>query len=362
VKHWQELEHILDRVLRLARDGRGAALAVVTRIRGSAYRRAGAKMLIEDDGAFIGGVSGGCLEADVREVGLEVIRTGRARVLHYDTGGDDTQLWGLGLGCEGEVDLSVQPISPAAALGPWAAVRDRLRGDAPITLSTVVGEGAAADAGGDAAAPFVDPAGDPAVAAAAAEALRTRQPRLDPIGARTIFTDVLFPPPKLLICGAGDDARPTVAFAAAAGFRVFVADHRRAYLTAQRFPETQRLLLMRSDDPSDELPADRDTYVVVKTHALKHDTGWVRRLIAGDVRYLGVLGPRARLDKILAGLGVAPDKRVVERIFGPVGLDLGADGPEQVGLSIVAELLAVRSGRTPRHLRDRTEAIHDGAS
>jgi xanthine/CO dehydrogenase XdhC/CoxF family maturation factor len=233
LKHWQELKHILERVTALGQAGRHAAVAVVTAIDGSAYRRPGAKLLIDDEGGFLGGVSGGCLEED----------------------------------------------------------------------------------------------------------------------------DVLLPPPKLLVCGAGDDARPMVTFATAVGFRVFVADHRPAYLTEARFPEACGLFLTRPEEATVELPRDRQTYVVLKNHSLERDTAWIRRFIATDVPYIGVLGPRVRTQKILAKLGVAdgPDSA---RVFGPVGLDVGADGPEQVGLSIVAELLAVHSGRKPQHLRERIQAIH----
>jgi len=117
VKHWQELGQILDRVLRCAREGRPAALAVVTRIQGSAYRRPGARLLVDESGGLLGGVSGGCLEEDVRQVGLQVLRSGRTRVLHYETGDDDSKVWGLGLGCDGAVDLVMQPVLPEGAAG-----------------------------------------------------------------------------------------------------------------------------------------------------------------------------------------------------------------------------------------------------
>jgi xanthine/CO dehydrogenase XdhC/CoxF family maturation factor len=366
VKHWQEMAHILDRVLRLGREGRSTALAVVTKIHGSAYRRPGARLLIDGEGGFIGGVSGGCLEEDVRDVGLGVLRSGEARVLHYDTGGDETRLWGLGLGCDGEVDILVQPIQPAATfgqVGPWARVRELLDGDAPLAIATVSEEGASGDIvlvgpAGRLTGRLEDAADDDAAAAAAAAALASGKPSLIAReGGRRIFADVLLPPPKLVVYGAGDDARPTVAFAAAAGFRVLVADHRPAYLTAERFPEAQKLYLVRpEDEAAAAIPADRDTYAVVKTHSLARDTAWVKRLLATSVPYVGVLGPRTRLEKIFAALGTA----AAGRLYGPIGLDLGADGPEQVGLSIVAELLAVRAGRAPRHLRERKEAIHVG--
>ena len=359
MKQWQELGQVLDRALRLAHAGQPAALAVVTRIRGSAYRRPGARLLIEEGGSALGGVSGGCLEEDVREVGLQVLRTGRSRVLHYETGGDDTKVWGLGLGCDGEVDIVVQPVTPEAARGTWTRVRELLEGDAPFALATVVedGGGAAVVVAGESgrlAGGSADAAIDAEMEAAAAAALRARRSSLRPVGPRTIFAEVLVPPPHLLVCGAGDDARPLVAAATALGFRVVVADHRSAYLTAERFPQARKLLLIRPGDEAAELPAGRRTYAVVMTHSLKRDAEWLRRLAATDVPYLGVLGPRARTDRIVSEMGASGR----ERIFGPVGLDLGADGPEQVALSILAEVLAVSSGREPRHLRERAVAVH----
>lgn len=358
MKHWQETEQILDRVVRLCREGRSSALATVTRIEGSAYRRPGAKLLIEDDGAVLGGVSGGCLEEDVRQLGLQVIRDGRSRLRHYATGDDETKVWGLGLGCDGQVDVLVQPVPPEAARGAWAQVRNLLQGEAAFALSTLLEEGGGGGvlAVGESGrlAGSLDPEGDADIEAAATAALRARRSGRQAFGSRSVFTEILVPPPTLLVCGAGDDARPLVAFSAAAGFRVWVVDHRTAYLTPERFPGARKLLPLRPEEGAAGLPGDGDTYAVVMTHSLKRDTDWVRTLVATNAPYVGVLGPRARTAKILEELGV--DRG--ERVFGPVGLDLGADGPEQVAISIVAELLAVRSGREARHLREREAAVH----
>jgi xanthine/CO dehydrogenase XdhC/CoxF family maturation factor len=359
LKHWQELGQILDRVLRLARARESCALATVTHIRGSAYRRPGARLLIEPDGSGLGGVSGGCLEEDVREVGLQVLRNGASRLLHYETGGDDTKVWGLGLGCDGEVDILVQPVPPEAALGVWAQVRERLEGDAPFAIASPLEEGAPGTVlvigeSGRLAGRLDDADAEEAALAAAEPALRGRRALAQRVAPRRVFVESLVPPPRLLVCGAGDDARPLVAAAAAVGFRVVVADHRAAYATRDRFPQAQQVLLLRAGDETSEVPADARTYAVVMTHSLKRDTEWVKRLAAADVAYLGVLGPRARTERMVAEL---PGGRR-ERIFGPVGLDLGADGPEQVALSILAEVMAVASGREPRHLRERAVALH----
>jgi len=352
VKHWQETGQIVERLVRLTGDGRRSALATVTRIVGSAYRRPGAKLLIEDGGAMHGGVSGGCLEEDVRQIGLRVIESGLARLRHYATGDDEDKVWGLGLGCNGEVDVVIQPVAPDS-VATWTRLADLLAGDAPIALAYPLQEGAP---GGVTvvveSGRWAGPA-DAAIETAAHEALRARRSGWTGAGGRTVFVEVLTPPPRLLVCGAGDDARPLAAFAAATGFRVAVADHRPAYLTAERFPGARTLLPMRPTDDA-VLPSDRDTYAVVMTHSLDRDTEWVRRLLGTDAPYIGLLGPRARTEGILSKLGAAGS----DRVFGPVGLDLGADGPEQVAVSIVAELLSVWSGRELRHLREREATVH----
>jgi xanthine/CO dehydrogenase XdhC/CoxF family maturation factor len=356
VKHWQETRQVLGRAVQLGHAGRACALATVTAISGSAYRRPGAKLLIEDDGGMLGGVSGGCLEQDVRLVGLDVIRGGRSRLRHYATGDDESKVWGLGLGCDGEVDVLIQPITAAAALGAWSSALTLLEGDERFALATTLEEGAAGGVLVVTEAGRVAGDDEPLLAAAAQAALRSGRAERREAGGRAAFAELLAPPPKLIVCGAGDDARPLVAAASTAGFRVVVADHRPAYLAAERFPEAWKVVAIRPEEPSAELPAGEGSLAVVMTHSLRHDTEWVRRWSATDVAYVGVLGPRARTERILEAVPAARDGRV----YGPVGLDLGADGPEQVAISIVAELLSVCSRREPRHLREKELQVHAG--
>ena len=149
---------------------------------------------------------------------------------------------------------------------------------------------------------------------------------------------------------------PLVERAAEVGFRVTVADHREGLLRHARFPRAAALLLARAEDAAVELPPPARSLAVVMTHSFRHDREWVRRLLAAGVSYVGLLGSRDRGDKIRREIGAESDPR----LFHPVGLDLGADGPRQVAISIVAELLAMVARRTPRRLCERTEAIHAG--
>src|SRR5918995_256558 len=138
MKHWRETAEVVDRAIALASAGRRAAVATVVRIAGSSYRRPGAKFLIEDDGQTLGGVSGGCLEADVRDIGLRVIRDGTPTLVHYETGADDRTVWGLGLGCNGSVDIFLQPATEPRALQSLREIRARLEGASGFAIVTTI--------------------------------------------------------------------------------------------------------------------------------------------------------------------------------------------------------------------------------
>jgi xanthine/CO dehydrogenase XdhC/CoxF family maturation factor len=360
VKQWKETAEILGRVRRLAEVGQRAALATVTHIRGSAYRRAGAKLLVAESGETAGGVSGGCLESDVRETGLAVLRDGVPRRLHYDTGDDENKVWGLGLGCSGSVDIFVQPAGLASGGDVVARALEMLEGDAAFSVSTIIrGEGreggaAVCGSGGILASSTGDAGLDRELARHAAPHLAARESALHEVAGFGVFTEVLLPPPHVILFGAGDDAMPLCAYASDAGFRVCVVDHRQAFLSLERFPGASRLIHRRSEHGLEELPISPRTYAVVMTHSLSHDREWARRLLATDVPYIGVLGPRARTAEILQKIGAEGSGRV----YGPVGLDVGAEGQEQIAVSILAELLAVHASREPSHLREKEGAIH----
>jgi len=365
VKQWQETLEILHRLAALTAAGQQAAVACVVQIAGSAYRRPGARFLIAPDGSTLGGISGGCLEEDVRQTGLATMKTGHCRLLHYETGDDDDALWGLGLGCNGEVDVFVVPTSRPGFGDATERLRQLLSSDKAFSVITIVAdldgedrmlEGRVLIPPGVAETPLGtgDAELDDALWAAAAEALEASASRIIETHGVRAFIETFEPPPVAVVCGAGDDAMPLVAGATEVGFRVIVVDHRPAYLTAERFPRAWRLIQALPEDDAEGIPTTDDTFVVLKTHNLVRDKAWARRFLATPIPYLGLLGPGARCREII---DQAPaDQR--HRIYGPIGLDLGAEGPEQVGLCVVGELLAVRSNRQPQHLRDRKTAIH----
>jgi xanthine dehydrogenase accessory factor len=358
MKNWQETYRIMRRLKEARQTGRRAALVTIVDIAGSTYRRVGAKLLVEEGGPVEGHISGGCLEDDVRQAALDAIRDNAPRLAHYDTSDAEDVVWGLGLGCNGQVDLWIEPMDPAAP-SRVETVLEQMDGTRAFSVSVQL-------PGGDGGAGWM-------VSRSAAVVASTFEPALSAIvhtkagellaagasaqwnrGETRIFTEVLTPPPRLVVCGAGDDARPLVALAAEIGFRVVVVDHRAAYLEPGRFPGAEQWVKARSEDPLPAGLGTGDEFVIVKTHTARHDRQWIRHFAQSGFRYLGLLGPRARREEILSAL--TPEER--GRVHAPVGLDLGADGAEQVALSVVAEALAVYAGRPGGPLKDRTGPIH----
>ena len=359
MKHWHETREVLDFLALVLGEGQRAALATVVRVRGSAYRHEGAKLAVAEDGTTAGNVSGGCLEQDVREVALQVIRTGRAELRSYCSSADEIEAWDLGVGCEGRVDVLFEPVRET-----WPRERALLDGRAPFAVCTVLPGSGEQGAGSRLIVTPDDAEGDlgssaltAGTVACARDLLGSDDSGIHELAGRMVFIDVFEPPPQLVILGAGDDARPLARFAADVGFRVVMVDRRPGYLTRERFPAAARLLESRGDGLAAVLPLDPACYAVVMTHNFADDLAYVRALLKTPAAYIGMLGPRQRTERILRTL--AAETQIEEgRVYGPVGLDIGTDGAEQVALSVIAEILAVRSGRRARSLRERAAPIH----
>ncbi|MBL9202243.1 MAG: XdhC family protein, partial [Opitutaceae bacterium] len=177
-----------------------------------------------------------------------------------------------------------------------------------------------------------------------------------------LFAETVLPPTALVIYGAGDDAQPLARLARELGWHLSVADPRAALATPRRFPTADRIVVAPAHELVAKTAPDAATLAVVMTHHYVHDVPLIRDLIGRPLAYLGLLGPRQRAEKILSdlaaqGIAISPAQRA--RLHAPVGLDLGADGPEQVALAILAEMQAVLTGRDARPLRERTRPIHE---
>lgn len=329
----KELQAIVDTLL--MEDAERAVLATLVSVEGSSYRRPGARLLVTASGRRIGSISGGCLEEDVMARAARVQATGQPDAVVYDTTSENDLVWGVGLGCHGIVRVLLEPLQPRP---PWAkTLAANFVHRRPTALAVAHGGGDPARWGTRLAAP-----GDCA----------------DP---EAMFVDLIAPPPALAIFGAGDDAKPLARLAKDLGWHVTIADPRAAFATAARFPTADAFVIGSADQLVADVAPGADALAVVMTHHYVHDVPILRGLLTRPLAYLGLLGPKKRAEKILDDLvaqGAAITDADRTRLHAPVGLDLGADSPEQVALSILAEMQATLTRRDARPLRERTQPIH----
>ena len=350
--------------------GQPSVLATLVNVVGSAYRRPGAAMVLFADGTSAGGISAGCLESDVRAHAERVLAAAAPTVLHYDLGQDDP-LWGLGMGCKADIDVLLEPLGAGAVPAHLAFAR-RLRTERRygVVATVFTSEGAApplasrlwlteradraygterADEayGTDGGNVPPGPARE-AIRAAAVLALAARRSTVEehrgPWGRVAAFYDVVIPPIALLACGAAD-ARPLVHLAAELEWAATLVEG-----------DAQHTGLDAAPAP------DARTAAIVMTHRYERDRALLAELLPSPAGYIGVLGPRARTAQLLEDLrreGIVPSEEVLERLFAPVGLDVGAETPEEVAVAIVAEVQAVFSGRVGGQLRQRKGPIHE---
>jgi xanthine dehydrogenase accessory factor len=303
------------------------AVATVVATRSSAPRPVGSKLFVRDDGSIEGSVSNGCVENDVILAAQEVLAGGEPRLITY--GITDEMAFGVGLPCGGEIDVFVEPE----------------RGDQSDVVLTVV-------AGEDVGQKLHDPELEQT-------ARRRGRSHVFELEGRTIFADVSVPPPRLFVYGAIDTAETLCAAAKLLGWRTIVADARPRFATAERIPSADELLVLWPDEALAHVAPDAATAVVVLTHDDKFDLALVRGALATEAFYLGWLGSRRNQERrrgLLLEEGVTDED--LERVSGPAGLDLGAASPEEMAVSILGEILAVRAGRSGGLLRETSTRIH----
>ena len=356
----RESERLLEVIRRARADGEPAALATVVRVKGSAYRREGTRMFVRLDGTYECALSGGCLEPTVAAAAARVIRSGEPAIVSYDLA--DDSIWGLGIGCSGAVDILIERLDDDAITNAWLALLDRGEAAVLVTpLSGIVGRMIVPGAG-DVVGSLSDPAVAQEAVERARERLRAPFPASGPesIGSAEVFCEVMLPTPELVVFGAGHDAAPLAQLAWTLGFAVTVVDVREAFLTPDRFPGAT-LTCAHHSQFADQVRPRAGAFVLVMNHHVERDQESLRFALESAVAYIGVLGPRARYEKLLAGLaaqGYRPDTAALSRVHSPVGLSLGAETPHEVAVAILGELLAVRRGFEGGALSGTRRSLH----
>lgn len=344
-------------------EGEGVAVATLVRVSGSAPRLVGARLALTVSGRMSGSVSGGCVESDVMDRALGVLDSGKAELVTYGILDDDEL--GVGMHC-GEIEVLIQPdmaapVSRALSLAldeeRQAVLATRLSPGRGLGLQMVITASGPTGSLGDGVDEGVK-ARAVALLGGAAEAGVESFAGID--GSVEVFVEVFARRPRLFIVGATHTAVPLCLLAGQLGFHVTVVDARKVFATEERFAGADEILRLWPDEAFGPDVLGQDSYVVTLTHDSKFDVPALACALGSEACYIGAMGSRtthARRVEKLRERGFGDDD--LSRIHAPVGLDIGARGPEEIALAILAEMLAVRSRRCGGPLSQRKAGIHD---
>lgn len=369
----KEITDIVTAFTEADKQGKKTALATVVLVEGSAYRRAGARMLITEDGQLTGAISGGCLEGDALRKARLVILQQQPMLVTYDTTDDDDAKLGVGLGCNGIIHILIEPITPQAnnLINLLKAVVNNRVPAVLVTLFSVDNRKAPQPGtclcltegnqliNGIEDAPYFD-----TLLSDAGRVLKDRRSVNNAYTDGIVYTgfiEYIKPVISLVIIGAGNDAIPLTNLAAVLGWDVTVIDGRNNYALPERFPSAKKVIVARPEQVMGYLELNEQTAFVLMTHNYIYELNLLKELLPLNLPYIGILGPKKKLERMLAELEDTGTKITAEqlgKIYGPVGLDIGSEGAEEIALSIVAEVKAVLSARNGLSLKHKAAAIH----
>lgn len=349
------MDELFTDLEKLAKVEKRVAMATLVGTRGTSPKREGAKMWVGEEGRILGSVTiGGCVDARVIADAEQALATSQPRLLQVDFGDEDA--WELGLSCAGSLDVLIEPFdltTPNNALvetyravrsaidqGKTVAIVTPLKGGAP---RLIVGEGENADL-------------DDEVRKVALDLMRKRRSATVSVGdpAVELFFEVHGPPATLIVFGAGHVSMPLVSLAHDLGLKTIVVDGRPRFATRERFPEVDELLIGIPSELAQNLPYNSSTFVVLTAHDYKYDLPVLKVVLPAGAAYIGLLGSKRRgkaIKEFLKDSGM--NDALLDRLHVPTGLDIGADSAAEIALSILAEAVAIKSGRRGSSLRER---------
>jgi xanthine/CO dehydrogenase XdhC/CoxF family maturation factor len=368
----KEIKDILAAFGEAQQHRRQTALATVVHVEGSSYRRPGARMLVEDNGRLTGAISGGCLEGDALRKALLAIAQKQNKLVTYNTLDDDDVQFGVQLGCNGIVHILFEPIDTTQTNNPIALLECCLQQRKAAVLGTLFSlknysgnqPGTCFFFDGES---FKSSLADKKITASLKkEAAKVILNQLSLVkkyseNELTAFVELVEPPVSLVIVGAGNDAMPMVEMATVLGWETTVVDGRVTHANKQRFPKAHGFLVGKPGEMIKQLFIDERSAFVLMTHNYNYDLEMLGMLLQRGCSYIGTLGPKKRLERMLTELGqkgltISEGQRAM--LYGPTGLDIGAETAEEIALSVLAEIKAVLMKREGTSLRNRLDAIH----
>jgi xanthine dehydrogenase accessory factor len=371
----KEITEIIKSFDEASKEGHRCALATVVHVDGSSYRRPGARMLVTDEGKLTGAISGGCLEGDALRKALLVLYEQQSMLVTYDTNDEDDAKLGAGLGCNGIIQVLFEPILKEDPENPIELLRMLLDTRQNAVLATVfsleykreIQKGTCLLMRDDLIISLLDEK-DPIRDFLLSDAkkvlsLKKSTFRHYVFGKNDInaFIEIVRPPVSVVVIGAGNDTIPLVEMANVLGWDVTVADGRPSYAKPERFVSSCKVIVAKPESVLEKLQIDEQTAFVLMTHNYPYDLAMLKQIIKTKSRYIGSLGPRKKIDRMVKDLnneGIFLTDEQAKHIYGPAGLDIGAETPEEIALSIIAEIQAVLSNRKAGMLRENESTIH----
>ncbi len=350
---------------------RKVALATVVKVRGSSYRSPGARMLITDDGKWVGSISGGCLEGDALRKARKVMTERLPLTVTYDTSEASNQNLGISLGCNGIIDVLIEPVNADTPHDPVRLFESLVSLEEPVALATVFsntnhqGEKLLIDTDGQTMVSFSRPELNELVRPDLASVFRTKRSEAKQYSFEQmeleVFVELIQPSISVMIFGGGFDARPVSNLAKSLGWDVTVTDECVAHIAPVFFPTADKLSLCSREFIDRDFKITPFTACVLMSHNYEYDRDVLKSILKSPAPYIGILGPRKRFDKMLAEFAdenIRLSSDDLHRIHSPIGLDIGAEAPDEIALSIVSEIQGKFSNRSGGFLKYRDAPIH----
>ena len=373
----KEIRDIIKAYDEAKRAGRQTALATVVHVEGSSYRRPGARMLIEENGQLTGAISGGCLEGDALRKALSVMQEKRSRLVTYDTMDDDDAKFGVGLGCNGIIQVLIEPIHDAEPHHPiqyLKAINEKRQKAVLITLFSLQDKkdpqhGTCFLLKEDGNLIEHTPVLKDVLKQDAEETMINQVSSFKNYISNdhdlTAFIEVIRPPVSIIIIGAGNDVMPVVGMADILGWETTVVDGRANYAKKERFASACSVLVSKPEQVLEQVVIDEHTVFLLMTHNYNYDMAMLRQLLQKNVSYIGMLGPKKKRERMLNELkdeGLSFSEQQLSVLHSPVGLDIGAETAEEIAVSILAEIKAFFANKDVQSLRKIKEVIHSRSS
>ncbi len=363
-----ELQAIINAFKISQQQEKTTFLATIVNTFGSTYRQKGAKMLITETGEMIGTLSGGCVENDIWQYTKQIAN--EPLLINYDATSEEDLIWGFGLGCNGAVQILLEKLDRLNHLSPLNLITECLKHKKQGAIATIFAvEGKVNLKIGSRFIVYPDDTTYTNIQdrdlknAIALDTIATKNTQQSTVnqyqlssGSAEVFIETIKSPISLIIFGAGRDVLPVVELAKTIGWQVTVVDCRAQEKTYQRFAKADKIILTRRDIISQQISVEENTVAVVMTHNYFDDRDIIKFLLPTKIPYLGVMGSKNRIAKIIEELN--PTKTQLEKLYSPIGLDIGADTPAEIASAIVSEIQAVLTKRNAGFLKHRSQPIH----